>query len=717
MQLNTIDHKAIHVSQNDHTLLKDFIFFSFLVGDALDIDDTSLSSSTEDENETVIKEMMQHVENDTASALMDDVDHEEEVSNDDGDDDDVDDVIQDPNYTPTCDDSSTPENESNLTTAATTSEQQHQDEDVDLNNSGKKKRNKRLSPSTWKQNESKQKRLKGLSYKSKCGKEVSAKAMGPPCNSKFCQRVSTRDCQVLTKEQRQWVFDKIWAMNSWEERRLYVTTLVTKVNIKQKKVAEGSRRNSSLSYQLQLEDRTSVNVCKALFSSTLGLPERTITEWLNDPINPVKQAAAPSKSGPKSGKQTKVEPDVKDFIKNWLRDLPSVDSHYCRSTATYKDKRFLYPGTTISQLHRYYQQAAAAAGLRAVGVQYFTTLFHEENYSVFIPRKDQCDVCVSYKHGNISKADYDTHVTKKDEARQEKSRDKDSATEEKSLWTMDLQAVLLCPKTQASSQYYKKKLQVHNFTLFNLASKEGYCYVWDESEGDLCSEVFAHLQYHHFEGVIQGHPELKEIIVWSDGCGYQNRNACVANAYSELARKYGVLITQKYLVAGHTQMECDSMDSTIERKIVADIFTPRDYVIILQTARIRPSPYHVKVLKHDEFLKLNASHFLSIRPGKKAGDLTVHDLRALQFSSEGKVHFKLSFSEASVWEELPQRVQAPNGPMAWIRLPCALPIQERKFQDLQSMKPIMPAECHHFFDNLPHKYDSVKNPAQKSWKK
>lgn len=335
-----------------------------MVGDALDIDNTSLSSSTEDENETVIKEMMQHVENDTASALMDDVDHEEEVSNDDGDDDDVDDVIQDPNYTPTCDDSSTPENESNLTTAATTSEQQHQDEDVDLNNSGKKKRNKRLSPSTWKQNESKQKRLKGLSYKSKCSKEVSAKAMGPPCNSKFCQRVSTRDCQVLTKEQRQWVFDKIWAMNSWEERRLYVTTLVTKVNIKQKKVAEGSRRNSSLSYQLQLEDRTSVNVCKALFSSTLGLPERTITEWLNDPINPVKQAAAPSKSGPKSGKQTKVEPDVKDFIKNWLRDLPSVDSHYCRSTATYKDKRFLYPGTTISQLHRYYQQAAAAAGLR-----------------------------------------------------------------------------------------------------------------------------------------------------------------------------------------------------------------------------------------------------------------------------------------------------------------------------------------------------------------
>ena len=34
-------------------------------------------------------------------------------------------------------------------------------------------------------------------------------------------------------------------------------------------------------------------------------------------------------------------------------------------------------------------------------------------------------------------------------------------------------------------------------------------------------------------------------------------------------------------------MECDSMHSTIERKIVADIFTPKEYVIILHTARIK----------------------------------------------------------------------------------------------------------------------------------
>lgn len=161
-------------------------------------------------------------------------------------------------------------------------------------------------------------------------------------------------------------------------------------------------------------------MCKALFSSTLGLPERTITHWLNKDSDkdsdegPDKQAAAPStKSGPKSGKHAKVETNVTDFLKDWLKELPTVDSHYCRNTKTYKDKKFLYPGTTIAQLHREYQQAAGTAGMRAVGEYHFRNVFHEEKYSVFIPRKDQCDVCVSFKHGNISRAEYDAREQKR----------------------------------------------------------------------------------------------------------------------------------------------------------------------------------------------------------------------------------------------------------------------------------------------------------------
>ena len=156
------------------------------------------------------------------------------------------------------------------------------------------------------------------------------------------------------------------------------------------------------------------------------------------------------------------------------------------------------------------------------------------------------------------------HTKRKDEASNEKAQDKESACNNTSVWTTYLQAVLLCPNTKASSIYYKTKLQVHNLTLFNLKSKEGHCYVWNETDCDLRSDVFAYLQYSHFERIITENPTIEDIVIWSDGCGHQNRNVTVTNAFSELFRKHGVLIKQKYLVAGHTQLEYDGIHSSIE---------------------------------------------------------------------------------------------------------------------------------------------------------
>lgn len=166
-----------------------------------------------------------------------------------------------------------------------------------------------------------------------------------------------------------------------------------------------------------------------------------------------------------------------EFLRARLKPLPTADSHYCRSTPTYKEKHFLYPGTTIANLHRKYKMEAEKGGVRAVDVSYFTNEFNDENLSVFIPRRDRCDVCESFKFSDISKDEYVGHIKFMDEAQKEKTLHKDSASASKSVWTMDLQGVRLCPKTVASTMYYKTKLQVHNFTLFNLKSKKGYCYI------------------------------------------------------------------------------------------------------------------------------------------------------------------------------------------------------------------------------------------------
>ncbi|XP_063590497.1 uncharacterized protein LOC134767429 [Penaeus indicus] len=575
----------------------------------------------------------------------------------------------------------------------------------------KTKRHKRSDPEKWQQNIYKKKRLTGVQRTGKTGKDIPAAKMGPPCQSKFCQKAKAHYCQFITEEQRRHIFHKFWSITSWEARQIYIRTLISKKEIKQKKKIQGSRRQASYAYNLQLQDGSIHQVCKPLFASTFGVPERTLMSWITDrgdsssaasSSDSLSAAKTPSKPGPKSGKCAKVTDADNEFLRAWLKGLPTVDSHYCRSTPTYKEKHFLYPGTTIANLHREYKEDAEKGGARAVEISYFTDKFHEENLSVFIPRKDRCDVCESFKYGNISKDEYDKHIELKDEARKEKALDKEAASASKSVWTMDLQAVLLCPKTMASTMYYKTKLQLHNFTLFNLDSKkQGYCYIWNETEGDLKSEVFSYLQYHHFETIILENPNLQELVIWSDGCGYQNRNVKVANAYSALARKYGIRIIQKFLVAGHTQMECDSMHSTIERKIVNDVFTERDYAVLIQCARIRPTPYIVKQMKHQDFMKMENLFFTSIRPGKKSGDPVIHALRGLMYLSDGTVKFRLSFNIHSTWEALPHRIQ--NVETKWIPLYSSrLPINIRKFNDLQSMKTVMPADCYNFFDTLPH---------------
>ena len=80
----------------------------------------------------------------------------------------------------------------------------------------------------------------------------------------------------------------------------------------------------------------------------------------------------------------------------------------------------------------------------------FLNILEEQNISLFKPRKDQCDICCSYESGNIEKELYEQHIARKEEARQEKVKDKAEATTSENIkvTTMDLQAVFFMSITE-----------------------------------------------------------------------------------------------------------------------------------------------------------------------------------------------------------------------------------------------------------------------------
>ncbi|GFN93547.1 hypothetical protein PoB_002005300 [Plakobranchus ocellatus] len=558
-----------------------------------------------------------------------------------------------------------------------------------------RKRNKRPVPDTWTRTVQKTLRLEGRQYLNKNKELVPQRMMGVRCFSSFCRKADKRKCDTVMEDERKQMFEKFWKMGTWNERKTYVKGMVEKQQKKTFKTGLNSRIECVFSYFLE-GTNSKVQVCKGLFASTLGISEKTINNWLREEVEKV-----PSKvRGAGSGPCKPISQEERTFLLEWLKEIPTVPSHYCRKQTSYQDKKFLFPGRTLWQLHSEYASHCEASSVRAVGRKYFTEVFHQLNMSFFIPRKDQCDVCVAAKHGNISKEQYQCHLLKKTNAQQMKARDKGLADDSISVWTMDLQSVLLSPKTQASALYYKTKLAVHNMTYFNLKSKEGFYYVYDETNGDLSGDMFASLHFNHFYRYLELNPGIKKLIIWSDGCGYQNKSHCIANSFLHLALERAVTIEQKYLVPGHTQMECDSMHSVIERRLHGDIFIPHDHVLAMQMARQVPFPYYVREVHFTDSFKLSVPYLKSVRPGKRAGDPTVSDVCCYQYNgSLCSVSYKLGWEDP--WTTLPARLNNDRKDLIPM-FDSRLKVNARKFADLQSMKSVMPAYAQHFYDTLPH---------------
>ncbi|KAK9746430.1 hypothetical protein QE152_g6138 [Popillia japonica] len=82
------------------------------------------------------------------------------------------------------------------------------------------------------------------------------------------------------------------------------------------------------------------------------------------------------------------------------------------------------------------------------------------NSALFRPKKDQCDLCMSYEHSHINEAEYQAHQQRKHEAGQQKETDKQEAInnpEHILAITIDMQTVKLAPLLKCTSVYFKKK--------------------------------------------------------------------------------------------------------------------------------------------------------------------------------------------------------------------------------------------------------------------
>ena len=350
-----------------------------------------------------------------------------------------------------------------------------------------KKKSRKVKPETWKQNKRKTQRETGDVFVGIKNKEKAlkiARSLKPRCN---CKRTSAHQYADITSEQREEIFNNIWKKQNWTTRKLYVYNLVDDVPVERSRVnSDHSRRKTTLRYHLK-HNGSLKPVCKTMFIATTSLGSWSIQQWAKGA-----QVQDNPRPAPQSKYYTRAADDREFMRVEFLEKLSKMPSHYCRASTGKLYLERTVP--TYADLYRMYSKKCTEHNKRVLSRMFLMDEFHKMNLALFSPRKDQYDICVEHEHKNVSDDVWAEHIEKKNQAREAKQKDKDHAiqclaegyTGKKTLvTTMDVQAVLLAPCLQASALYYKQKLSVHNFTIYNLANQETECYIWHEGEGGL----------------------------------------------------------------------------------------------------------------------------------------------------------------------------------------------------------------------------------------
>nr|CAI5823299.1 unnamed protein product [Callosobruchus analis] len=371
------------------------------------------------------------------------------------------------------------------------------------------------------------------------------------CNDKF------------SEEERKQIFENYWQLGDVIRQRDFITKQVDMTekartrlrkqngNSSDEEVeAEAKReRKKVFSFNYTFYNRGKrTAVCKTFFLNTLGISAQVVKTVFQ------KMGSTGIVGEDRRGrvcKNSKLSDSVKQSVRDHINLFKTVESHYCRKNTS---KRFLPPTLNVSKMYNMYLEYCEQSNIKPAPECTYRVIFNTEfNFSLFIPKKDVCDICHRYDEGTAEarsemEKHYQLHMINKDTGRQLKNTDKEKAKLNSDFCAavFDLEQVLPTPKSNVGITFYKLKLSTYNFTIFNLASSEGYCYMWYES--------------------------------------------IAKKGSSEIAQKYNIVIRHTFLQKGRTQTEGDSMHSIVERAARhVPISIPDQWYTLERTAkRIKP---------------------------------------------------------------------------------------------------------------------------------
>ena len=338
------------------------------------------------------------------------------------------------------------------------------------------------------------------------------------------------------------------------------------------------------------------------------------------------------------------------------------------------------------------------------------------NISPFHPKKDQCLMCETWQaltdeQRRTRSEEKLEHDNCREQAQTFKQKTKEECQNDPSrrMATFDLEAVLQLPCGQVSQLYYKRKLVVYKFTVYESPGGQGSCFLWNEVEKGKGSDEVGSCLLKYFMALPD---EVSKVDVFSDNCGGQNKNIQVVAAclYAVNNIDHLVEITHTFLETGHTHMECDSMHAAIEHaKKNVKVHSMGQWEGILSMAR-RKKPYQVIKLLHGDFYDLKALvKQLVLNKSKDSDGLIVNwrKVRSLRYQSSlsNLVAYKYSLPDSFRYVDISKsrKVHKPITITLQPKYKKQLPISKAKKDDLIELctKNVIDKDYHAWYAALP----------------
>ena len=476
---------------------------------------------------------------------------------------------------------------------------------ITMNRSRKRKRN----VETWIRTK------KSKSYNSgnrKTGAITTKRGIGERCR---CKRAP---CSLISDDQREKIFNVFWNAESNKQSRHGFIIAHTEKKGKIRCVANAQKqREDTIKYYLTVESRK-YKVCQQFFLNTLSISTQMVLYNLKKTVNGVRELPA------KRLAHNRTPDDDTAAVRKHIESFPKIESHYCRAETK---REYLESHLSIRKMFNEFKETNSANSIKE---HTYRKVFNEQyNLGFHKPSKDQCDTCDNYKKlprpTDEQRKLQEAHLRRKVQAYDSKENDKKNNGS--LAVTFDLQQVLTVPRLFAGSTYYKRKLNMYNLTFYELHSKNGHCYWWTEAEAHRGANDIATAVVKYLELVDQS-GKYREVVLYSDTCGGQNRNKVMATALlSFLTKSHNVKrIFQKFFESGHSHMECDSMHSAIESASAQkEIELPSDYVKVIKEAR-RGQPYHITELCHEDIKDYSALNSSVMAANAFKGIINVHEI-------------------------------------------------------------------------------------------